>query len=187
VRRITDDAGAIDAAHRLAAIFAAGASERDRARRLPWEELERWSESGLGGITVPRAYGGADVSYATLAEVFTDLCAADPALGQIPQNHFGLLGVLREVCSEAQKQRYYAEVLAGKRLGNAGPERKSDAAPAVLQGATRLTRTAGGLRLNGHRFYFTGALFAHHVPTRRRTLRAAPCRRACRAKPKAAP
>ncbi|MGO4155540.1 SfnB family sulfur acquisition oxidoreductase [Cupriavidus sp. YAF13] len=166
VRRIASDAEALQAAHDLAAVFADGASERDRERRLPWDELDRWSESGLGGITVPREYGGADVSYTTLAEVFVILCAADPALGQIPQNHFGLLGVLREIGSEPQKRRFYGEVLTGARLGNAGPERRSESSQTILQGTTRLTGTAQGLRLNGHRFYSTGALFAHRVPAR---------------------
>ncbi|MDF3835153.1 SfnB family sulfur acquisition oxidoreductase, partial [Cupriavidus basilensis] len=150
----------------LAAVFANGASERDRERRLPWEELDRWSESGLGGITVPREYGGAGVSYATLAKVFAILCAADPALGQIPQNHFGLLGVLREIGSESQKRRFYGEILSGARLGNAGPERRSGNSQTILQGTTRLTETAQGLRLSGQRFYSTGALFAHRVPAR---------------------
>ncbi|MGJ7581656.1 SfnB family sulfur acquisition oxidoreductase [Variovorax sp. RHLX14] len=163
VRLIADDAEALEAAQRLAALFAPGASQRDRDRILPWDELHLWSESGLGGITVPRAFGGADVSYETLAEVFVILCAADPALGQIPQNHFGLLGVLREIGSEEQQRRFFAEVLAGRRLGNAGPERNSKT---ILHGETRLHRTADGLRLTGHRFYSTGALFAHRVPTR---------------------
>lgn len=163
VQRIAGDSEAIEAAHRLAALFAPGASQRDRERILPWDELDLWSESGLGGITVPRAFGGADVSYETLAEVFVILCAADPALGQIPQNHFGLLGVLREIGSEEQQRRFYAEVLAGGRLGNAGPERNSKT---ILHGETRLHGTADGLRLTGHRFYSTGALFAHRVPTR---------------------
>ncbi len=166
VQRITSDAEALASAHRLATEFAPGASERDRQRTLPRDELERWSESGLGAITVPREYGGANVSYTTLAEVFVTLCAADPALGQIPQNHFGVLGVLREIGSEEQKRRLYGEVLAGRRLGNAGPERKSTASPTILQGATRLRRTPEGLRLTGHRYYSTGALFAHRVPTR---------------------
>jgi SfnB family sulfur acquisition oxidoreductase len=146
--------------------FAAGAAERDRQRLLPWAELDVWSESGLGAITVPREYGGADVSFATLAEVFVILCAADPALGQIPQNHFGVLGMLREIGTHAQKARLYGEVLAGRRLGNAGPERRSASAATILQGTTRLTRTPDGLRLDGRRFYSTGALFAHRVPTR---------------------
>src|ERR1700710_347831 len=123
VQRITGDAQALASARRLADAFAPGAAARDRERLLPWDELDLWSESGLGGITVPREYGGADVSFATLAEVFVILCTADPALGQIPQNHFGMLGVLREIGSAAQKARLYGEVMAGRRLGNAGPER----------------------------------------------------------------
>ncbi|MFM0204099.1 SfnB family sulfur acquisition oxidoreductase [Paraburkholderia fungorum] len=166
VARIADDAAALAASQTLAAVFAVDAAERDRQRRLPWDELDLWSESGLGAITVPREYGGADVSYATLAEVFVNLCAADPALGQIPQNHFGVLGVLREVGTAAQKERLYGEVLAGQRLGNAGPERRSAAAATVLQGSTRLYTTPDGLRLDGRRFYSTGALFAHRVPAR---------------------
>ena len=166
VWRIASDAEALAAAQTLAATFSAGAAERDRKRLLPWAELDLWSESGLGAITVPREYGGADVSFATLAEVFVILCAADPALGQIPQNHFGVLGVLRELGTSEQKARLYGEVLAGQRLGNAGPERRSADAATVLQGTTRLSTTRDGLRLDGRRFYSTGALFAHRVPTR---------------------
>ncbi|GKT22840.1 acyl-CoA dehydrogenase family protein [Acidovorax sp. SUPP3334] len=103
VARIATDADAIAAAHRLAADFEPSASERDRDRRLPWDKLTRWSASGLGAITVPRAHGGPQVSYATLAEVFVILNAADPSIGQIPQNHFGVLGVLREIGTTAQK------------------------------------------------------------------------------------
>ncbi len=166
VAHIATDAEAIAAAHRLAADFAEGAAERDRHRILPWTELDRWSASGLGAITVPRAYGGAQVSYATLAEVFVVLNAADPSIGQIPQNHFGLLGVLREIGTDAQKRRFYSEVLAGRRLGNAGPERKVDGAATILHSGTRLRSTPDGLRLTGKRFYSTGALFAHRIPAR---------------------
>ncbi len=166
VAHIATDAEAIAAAHRLAADFAEGAAERDRHRILPWTELDRWSASGLGAITVPRAYGGAQVSYATLAEVFVILNAADPSIGQIPQNHFGLLGVLREIGTDAQKRRFYSEVLAGRRLGNAGPERKVDGAATILHSGTRLRSTPDGLRLTGKRFYSTGALFAHRIPAR---------------------
>ena len=166
VRRIASDSQALDIARELAAEFRAGASERDRQRRLPWDELTRWSESGLGGITVPRAYGGADVSYTTLSEVFVILCAADPALGQIPQNHFGVLGILREAGTAAQKQRFFGEVLAGARFGNGGPEKRSDPSKTLLHGTTRLQSTPDGLRLSGRRFYSTGALFAHRIPSR---------------------
>ncbi|MCA6215992.1 SfnB family sulfur acquisition oxidoreductase [Ideonella sp. B7] len=165
-RRLRSSEEALEAAQALADAFRPGAAERDRERQLPWDEIERYTASGLGTITVPRAYGGPELPFTTLAEVFVTLCAADPALGQIPQNHFGVLGILKEAGSEAQKQRFYGEVLAGWRMGNAGPERKSKDSPTILQGATTLRRTPQGLRLSGHRYYSTGAIFAHRIPTR---------------------
>jgi SfnB family sulfur acquisition oxidoreductase len=161
--RIDSDAEARAVARHLAAEFATGAAGRDRDRRLPVEELNRWSASGLGGMTVPRAYGGAEVSYATLAEVFATVSAADPSLGQIPQNQFGILAILHELGTEAQKRRFFAEALAGRRFGNAGPERSGKRMTDIT---TRVAPGRGGLRLNGRRFYSTGALFADWIPTR---------------------
>ncbi|AMO99530.1 sulfur acquisition oxidoreductase, SfnB family [Collimonas arenae] len=161
--RISNDQEALEIAQALAAEFRVGASERDRQRRLPWDEIEKFSASGLGGITVPREFGGAQVSYRTLAEVFRVLCAADPALGQIPQNHFGILGVVAQSANAAQKARIYAAVLNGERIGNAGPERGTKN---ILEMKARLIETPNGYRLNGKKFYSTGALFAHWVPTK---------------------
>src|SRR4051812_46824796 len=93
--RIRDDAHALEVAHQLAEDFAREAAVRDRERRLPWSELERFTASGLWGITVPREYGGAGVANTTLAEVIAIISAADGSLGQIPQNHYYALEVLR--------------------------------------------------------------------------------------------
>ncbi len=51
---------AIAVATRLAERFAVEASVRDRERRLPVAELDEFSASGLWGITIPKAYGGAE-------------------------------------------------------------------------------------------------------------------------------
>ncbi|CAB5688233.1 Crotonobetainyl-CoA dehydrogenase [Delftia tsuruhatensis] len=165
-RRIASEAEALEAAQALADAWRLDAADRDRERRLPWDEIERFTASGLGAITVPRAHGGLGASYETLSQVFVTLCAADPSLGQIPQNHFAVLQNLRDMGSEAQQRRWFADVLAGHRLGNAGPERKGRAAH-VLQATARLSRDAeGGLRVSGTRFYSTGSAFAHWVPFR---------------------
>lgn len=161
--RIGSDAEAIEAAHAVARIFAEGASERDRDRRLPWDEIEAFTASGLGGITVPRDHGGADVSHATLAEVFAILAAADASAAQIPQNQFGVLALVRAAASPAPAERIFSDVLAGYRIGNAGPARGGRA---ITHVGTRLTPGPEGARLSGERFYSTGALFAHWIPTR---------------------
>ncbi|MFL6610473.1 MAG: acyl-CoA dehydrogenase family protein, partial [Pseudomonas sp.] len=82
---IRSDAEAIEVAQRVAEDFARESALRDRERRLPWDELERFSESGLWAISVPKAYGGAGVSYVTLSEVIAIISAADSSLGQLPQ------------------------------------------------------------------------------------------------------
>ena len=162
--RIAPRDEALDAARRLAADWAPKAAERDRRRILPFDEIAAFSASGLGAITVPRSHGGPGLDYLTLTEVFEILCAADSSVGQIPQNHFGVIRLLTEAGSPAQKARWFADVLAGKRIGNAGPEKGRKL---VTQNDTGLSRGRdGGLRLNGHRFYSTGAIFAHWIPTR---------------------
>ncbi|WP_079230415.1 SfnB family sulfur acquisition oxidoreductase [Pseudomonas putida] len=157
---LRNDAEALQAAHELAAIAREQAARRDQQRKLPWAEIEQFTRSGLGSISVPKAYGGPDVSFATVAEVFRLISAADPALGQIPQNQFGMLQLLRLTATEAQQALIFRSVLDGWRIGNAGPERGTKD---TLTLKARITRSADGYRISGEKFYSTGALFAHWV------------------------
>lgn len=157
---LRDDADAIAAARELAATVRTHAATRDRERQLPWSEIELFTRSGLGGISIPRAYGGPQVSFVTVAEVFAILSAADPAVGQIPQNHFGILNSLVGSAIEAQKKTLFASILGGARIGNGGPERGTKH---TLDIRTRLTADGDQFLLNGRKFYSTGALFAHWV------------------------
>ncbi|PWY40956.1 SfnB family sulfur acquisition oxidoreductase [Pseudomonas sp. RW409] len=163
---ITSDEQALIVASDLAEDFKRDSALRDRERRLPHPELEAFSRSGLWGISVPREYGGAGVSNVTLAKVIALIAQADGSLGQIPQNHFYALEVLRVNGSEAQKKRLYAEVLAGQRFGNALAELGTKTAH---DRTTRLTRDVqqgrDGYRINGRKFYSTGAIYAQRIPT----------------------
>jgi len=159
---IKTDQEALDAAAELGARFATGSAARDADRVLPGAELDELSASGLLGITVPREHGGAAVSSRTLGEVFRLLSAGDSSIGQIPQNHFFFLNVLRHNGTPEQLAFFHAEVLAGKRFGNALAEAGTKDAQTFR---TRITPAAGGgFRLNGTKNYSTGALFAHWVP-----------------------
>jgi SfnB family sulfur acquisition oxidoreductase len=160
VRVIGDEAEAVRVAREIAAAIARDAVARDRDRRLPYEELDSLSDAGLLAITVPKAFGGAEVSAGVLAEVIAILSEADGSIGQIPQNHFFMLEALRLQGSEEQKSFFYARVLAGERIGNALSEIGTKTAQ---DHATRLTRDGAGYRLNGKKFYSTGVLFAHWI------------------------
>ncbi|NMM01100.1 SfnB family sulfur acquisition oxidoreductase [Paraburkholderia sp. RP-4-7] len=161
VRVITNDAEAVAVARELANRLAQEAAQRDRERRLPHEEIEWFSQSGLWAITVPKTYGGAGVSFVTLTEVIKIIAAADPSLGQLPQNHFGLVDVISLTGTEAQKQHFFAEVLNGKRFGNGFSEKGTKH---VLDLKTRVRPDGDQYVIDGTKFYSTGALFAHFVP-----------------------
>ncbi|MFF2556802.1 SfnB family sulfur acquisition oxidoreductase [Nocardia sp. NPDC058058] len=159
---IADATEALAVAARLSAHFAAGASERDAHRQLPSVELDELSGSGLLGITVPREYGGADLPTSVVTEVFRLLAAGDPNIAQIPHSHFVYVNALRQNGTESLRRRLFAEVLAGRRFGNAQSEIGTKH---VQDYRTRLrAHPDGGYVLDGVKSYSTGALFAHWIP-----------------------
>ncbi|MCK9877088.1 SfnB family sulfur acquisition oxidoreductase [Frankia sp. Ag45/Mut15] len=159
------DDEAVAVARELARRFAVGAGGRDAGRVLPREQVDELSASGLLGISVPARFGGADVSVATLTEVFRSLATADASLAQIPHSHFVFLDALRRAGQEGQQRRFFAQALAGRRFANAQSERGGRT---ITEDATTLRpRPDGdGYLLTGEKFYCTGALFAHWLVVR---------------------
>lgn len=159
---LRDDAEVLDAARRIAGFIVEGAAARDRERILPERELDLVSGAGIWAMNVPRAHSGAGVSYATVAQVFALLSAADASIGQIQQNHNSAVFWLSSIGTAAQKDFFLGEILRGCRFGNANVDAAT--VPGV-QGAqpTVIARTAHGYVLSGEKVYATGALFAHYV------------------------
>ncbi|OZY43704.1 SfnB family sulfur acquisition oxidoreductase [Pseudomonas fragi] len=154
------DNEALEAARALAVSAREHAGKRDQQRKLPWSLVEEFTRSGLGSISIAREFGGPQVSFVTLAEVFAIISAADPALGQIPQNQVGILSLIAATATRAQKEQLFASVLQGWRIGNAGPERGSKN---TLDLKARITAEGDDFAISGQKFYSTGALFAHWV------------------------
>ncbi|MCX4093784.1 SfnB family sulfur acquisition oxidoreductase [Nocardia sp. alder85J] len=156
--RISTAAQARSVAAALAADFASEAAERDRQRRLPAAEIDRLAASGLLAVTVPAAYGGADLPPSELAELTRILAVADPNIAQIPHSHFVYVNLLRLAGSPAQRERYFARLLAGARIANAQSERGG---ATVAEVATTLRPEPDGrFRIDGVKYYCTGSLFA---------------------------
>ncbi len=158
---ITSEQEAVEIATQLAARWAKDAVQRDQNRELPWKEIEEYSDSGLWAITVPKEFGGLGASAWTLAQVIAAVSAADGSIGQIPQNHFYALEVLRVGASQEQKRFFYDRILAGERFGNA----LAEIGHRDNKRRTRLEQVAGNWVLSGKKFYCTGAIFSHWIPT----------------------
>jgi SfnB family sulfur acquisition oxidoreductase len=151
---------ALAAARALAVQLAQGAALRDKERILPYREMELVSQSGLLGVTVPSDYGGADISNLFLAEVVAILSEADSSIGQIPQNHFYILEVLRLAGTEEQKRYFFSRALAGEHFANALAETGTRAAGEI---ETRLVPDGVGYRISDRKYYSTGALFCDWI------------------------
>ena len=159
---VLDAEAAVAVAAGLGAAFAEGAAHRDARRALPTAEVEELAASGLLAITVPREYGGADLSAQIVAAVVARIAAGDPNVAQIPHSHFVYVNQLRHQASATQKAFFFGEVLSGKRFGNAQSE--------LGTRTSREFRTTlhpdgpGCWRLSGEKAYCTGALLAHWIP-----------------------
>jgi SfnB family sulfur acquisition oxidoreductase len=158
---IEDDAQAIATARELAAAFAEHAAARDLHRDLPHAQVAAFYRSGLGAVIIPRDNGGAGVSAVTIADIFATISAADPSIGQIPQNHTAFLELLRYSRDQDQKRKFFALALQGASFGNALAERHGKTTKDI---STKLTKQGENYVLNGEKFYATGALFSTYVP-----------------------
>lgn len=158
---IRSDEEAIKVAEELANYFALEASKRDHERQIPLEEIQKYSASGLWGITVPKKFGGAGVSYKTLAEVVKIISSADSSLGQIAQNHWAFVEHIRLDAKHEQQEFFFDQVLKGKRFGNAFSEKGSKT---VADLTTKIEFKADHAVINGQKFFATGALLAHWIP-----------------------
>ena len=157
---IASDAETIEIVTALAARFRKDAIARDRQRALPRDEIEALTAAGFFGATVPKAFGGADISSVTVANAFRILAAADPSIGQIPQNHYCWLPTVANGAPD-QAAFFFGRFLAGDRIGNAHSE---DTKRRPNDYTHELRKVEGGWRITGRKYYSTGALFAHWLP-----------------------
>ncbi|MDV2440116.1 SfnB family sulfur acquisition oxidoreductase [Acinetobacter gerneri] len=160
---IEHDQAAIIAAYQVADAALSDRNHRDQNRELPFDIIDLFSQKGLGGIRVPKEYGGAYVSNKTLTQVFRILSKADASVGQIPQNQFGLLNLYLYIATPEQKKFIFSEILNGKRIANGGPEKNSKNSSTIH---TKLSIENNQYLLNGEKFYSTGTIFADWISLR---------------------
>lgn len=130
-------------------------------RRLAYDSVELVRASGITALRVPRRYGGPGCSIPQLFNVIVAIAQADSNLAQGLRSHFGFVesSLTRE--SEADRERWLAEVVAGKLFGLAEAELGVND-PRKWQ-TTVLVDSSGRQTLNGTKYYSTGSLFADWI------------------------
>jgi alkylation response protein AidB-like acyl-CoA dehydrogenase len=151
---------------RLAQVFdpilaeiAATAIDRERERRLPFEEVRRLKAAGFGAIRVPVEFGGWGATLEEEFRLLIRLGAADSNLPQLLRGHVAFVETQRGLPDSQTRSAWLTRIAGGDILfGNAQAERgeSSDV-------STTLTERDGRLLLNGRKFYSTGTLFADWI------------------------
>lgn len=157
---IRDDAEALKVAAEVARFLAEDEAARDRDRLLPVDEIDRLSDTGICAIVVPREYGGAGVSFVTLAEVVERIAGSDPSVAQAILMNFALAVQFRLSGTPEQRRFVFERLLKGYRFANATTEIGVKQSNIFL---TRIAQHGDGYRVTGKKFYTTGSLLSHFV------------------------
>lgn len=150
--------------------IAQGAAERERTRTLAHDAIDRLRGSGFTALRVPRRFGGLGATVEQLFALLVELAEADSNVAQILRPHFGFLDRVLLDRDAATQARWLPLAAQGAVFGNATTETGAGAVgslqttlvPDVDPGGDP-GAAAGGWRLDGRKFYSTGALYADWV------------------------
>ena len=140
--------------------IAEGAAQRERERELPYALVRRIAEAGLLTVRIPKRYGGPGGSVRDAIRVVIEIASVDSNIAQALRPNFGFIeSLLSNPDNEAARELWFARLLAGHIMGNAGLERGG------AHGVTtaRLTREGDHYKASGTKYYSTGALFADWI------------------------
>ncbi|WP_411730808.1 acyl-CoA dehydrogenase family protein [Paeniglutamicibacter sp.] len=151
----------------LAAIFrpvfakiAAGASERDANRTLPFEPVGWLNRVRFGALRIPVSEGGYGASVSDLFRLFIELAEADSQVAHLWRSHIGFVESVLLLEDDALRHRWIERIVAGQIVGNAYTERGGN-----RLGTLNTTIAKQGERwiLNGEKYYCTGTIYADWV------------------------
>ena len=135
------------------------ASDMEHRDEYPHALVETMKEMGLFGLSVPEAYGGADVDFTTFARVFEEISRGWMGLAGILGTHLVLSDVLSRFGTDDQRQRFLPRLATGEIRG--GICLSEPGAGTDLQAITT-TATKDGDRylINGSKMWVTNARHA---------------------------
>ncbi|GLD42934.1 putative acyl-CoA dehydrogenase [Mycobacterium kiyosense] len=145
----------------MLAEIASGAAHREGHGIDPREQVEMVRDSGLTALTLDPALGGPGGTIGDLVTFIIELAEADPIVAHILRSHYLQVRQISRLPDGPIRDRWAAELAAGKIFGNATSER--DGALGTYQYATKLVSSGSGWLLSGAKFYSTGTAYADWV------------------------
>lgn len=140
--------------------LAEGAAERELEGRLPFELFDYLRTTGVTWLRVPTSLGGPGGSLSDQVEVTAALASGDSGIAHALRGHFGFLESLALEPETDSSRRFAPAVLAGKLFGGANMEIGTPRPNMIL---TTLVPEGDHFRLNGRKYYGTGAIFADYT------------------------
>jgi len=136
--------------------IAARAAEVDRSEQYPWDNARLMTEAGLFGMTIPKQYGGAGLSYLDAVLVVDEMAQVCGVTGRIAvEANMGAIGAIMAYGSEEQKRLAAGLVLAGDKPAICITE--PGAGSAASEMTSRADKRGNRYVLNGGKHWITGA------------------------------
>jgi alkylation response protein AidB-like acyl-CoA dehydrogenase len=146
----------------LLARISAGAEEREREVKPPFEPIAWIKEAGLGRLRVPVEEGGGGASLRELFETLIALAEADSNVAHILRTHYWFVEQQLVSADPDARARGLALLNSGALVGNGFSEQSKR--PVGLYFDTAFTPDpSGGYRLNGAKYYSTGTLYSDYT------------------------
>jgi isovaleryl-CoA dehydrogenase len=155
--QLGDDVDALrDAVREFAqAEIAPLAAQADKTDQFPMHLWRKMGEMGVLGITVPEAYGGADMGYLAHMIAMEEISRASAAIGLSYGAHSNLcVNQIKRNGSEAQKRKYLPKLISGEHVGALAMS-EPGAGSDVISMKLRAEDKGGYYLLNGTKMWIT--------------------------------
>jgi alkylation response protein AidB-like acyl-CoA dehydrogenase len=116
-----------------------GATQRERDRVLPFEQIQWLKNARFGAVRAPKEYGGGGATLPELFALLAELAEADSNLTQALRVHFAYLEDVLNSQDQARRERWFKRIADGDIIGAHGRRLARRKWPASRPGSARRT------------------------------------------------